>query len=364
MGERVVIGMSGGVDSSLSALLLQEQGHEVVGVTLKLWPCGVGQGDDPEDACCSPTDARAVAVGHGMRHYVVDFEEHFRRGVLDEFISAYAGGETPNPCIRCNETVKFGDLWQWSRELGASALATGHYARIETISGRRCPAVPRDANKDQTYFLFGLSQEQLAVARFPLGGLTKDEVRAEAARRGLVNAERADSQDLCFVGPGGLAEFLRAEAPDAFVPGEIRLSDGRVLGEHQGLPAFTVGQRKGIGVAWTEPLYVIGSDSPDNALILGTRDELTISEAWLRDGIWHLHEQLPALGLECLVRHRHRATPVPAVLTPVELADGRPGVHVRYSRPVQRPALGQACVAYDADLRLCLGGGWFTAGPR
>ena len=354
MTERVVVGMSGGVDSSLAALLLQEQGCEVLGVTMKLWPCGVGQGGDPEDACCSPTDARAVAVGHGMSHYMVDFEEQFRAGVVTNWVAGYARGETPNPCIACNETIKFGDLWRWAQGVGASAVGTGHYARIECLDGRYYPAVPSDGGKDQTYFLFSLDQAQLAAARFPLGGMTKDAVRAEAERRGLPNARRADSQDLCFVGEGSVEDFLRTEQPEAFVPGAIMLGDGTVLGEHRGLPAYTVGQRKGLGVAWTEALYVLELNTERNAVIVGPRDALLVEQACLRDVRWHAGD-VPRDGVSCLVRNRHRATPVPALLTPRD--DGR--VQVQYARAVARPSPGQACVAYDRDLRLCLGGGWF-----
>lgn len=357
---RVVVGMSGGVDSSLTAALLHEQGHEVVGVTMKLWPCGIGQGGDPEDACCSPTEARAVAARYGIAHYLVDFEQRFREQVLAGFIASYTAGETPNPCIGCNETIKFGDLDAWAARIGADAVGTGHYARIAELDGRLCPAVPADIVKDQTYFLFTLDQRQLAAARFPLGGLTKEQVRAEAARRELPNAQRDESMDLCFVGEDGVAGFLRREAPEAFAPGPIELEDGTVLGEHRGLPGLTIGQRKGLGVAWTEPLYVLRLEPARNAVVLGPRGSLLVGEAMIRDCRWHLIDALPGEGLRCAVRNRHRGPAVPATIVPCDLPGGGTGARVVYERPVERPAPGQAAVAYDRELRYCLGGGWFV----
>ncbi|MDA3963195.1 MAG: tRNA 2-thiouridine(34) synthase MnmA [Planctomycetota bacterium] len=359
--QRIVVGMSGGVDSSLTAVLLQEQGFEVVGVTMQLWPCGLGGGEDPEDACCSPTDARAVAGRFGIAHYMVDFQDRFRTQVVDDFLYAYTHGETPNPCIGCNQTVKFGDLATWARQLGATAVGTGHYARVAEVNGRLCPAVPSDTSKDQTYFLFSLAQDQLAAAQFPLGDYTKDAVRTLAAERGLPNARKEESMDLCFVGPDGVTGFLRQEAPQAFAPGPVELQDGTVIGEHRGLPGVTIGQRKGLGVAWREPLYVVHLDVARNAIVMGPRDALLIQETWLRDCLWHLHDELPVEGVRCLMRNRHRGPPVPATVLPAELPGGGFGARVVYEQPCSRPAPGQAGVAYDPELQLCLGGGWFVA---
>ncbi len=350
--------MSGGVDSSLSAALVREAGHEVIGITLKLWPCAEADGGfTREDACCSPTetiDARAVALRSGVPHYVVDHEAEFRRGVVEGFIAGYARGETPNPCVRCNETIKFGSLWEHAHRLGAERVATGHYARVTQAFDRQVLRCAVDRAKDQTYFLFSLTQEQLAHADFPVGHLTKEQVRDESRRRGLATADKAESQDICFIGAGGVGEFLRREIPDAFHPGDIRHVDGRVLGTHQGLGAYTIGQRKGLGVAWHEPLFVVRLDLAANTVWLGTRDALLISAIRLRECTWHLGP-LPAAGLACRVRLRHRMVPVPALIVPV--ADG---AEVRFAEPQTRPSAGQACVAYDDELELCLGGGWIA----
>lgn len=358
MTERIVVGMSGGVDSSLTAVLMQEQGYQVVGVTMKLWPCAEEDGGFVrEDACCSPTetiDARAVASTAGVPHYVLDMEEEFRRGVVDDFLASYERGETPNPCIRCNESIKFGDLWKYAHSIGAGRVATGHYARIVKKGERYCLGVPADTMKDQTYFLFSLTQEQMSKAHFPLGELTKNQVRAMSQERDIITADKQESQDICFIGDGGIDAFLRKEIPHAFRPGPIELVDGTVLGEHQGMGAYTVGQRRGLGVAWKEPLYVVDLNQERNAVILGTQDDLMVSDRKLRDCTWHLGA-LPASGLRCLVRNRYRARPVPATLYP--LPDN--AARVVYDEPQVKPSAGQACVAYDISEELCLGGGWF-----
>ncbi len=349
---RIVVGMSGGVDSSLSAHLLREQGHEVVGVTLKLWPCAeLDGGFTREDACCSPSetiDARAAAMAGGIRHYVVDLEREFAAAVVDRFVAGWAAGETPNPCVRCNESIKFGELWRHAQRLGAQRVATGHYARVERVFDRYAPAVSADADKDQTYFLFSLTQEQLAAAEFPVGGMDKAAVRAAAAARGLAAAHKRESQDICFVG-SSTAEFLHERIPGAFRPGPIELEDGQVLGEHRGLPRFTVGQRSGLGIAWREPLVVLRLDVARNALIVGPRARLLTGTLRLRECTWHV--QPPPFAVR--VRTRHRGTLVPAQIEPT---DG--GALVRFAEPQPRTAPGQACVAYDLPGRLCLGGGW------
>ena len=356
--SRIIVGMSGGVDSSLAACLLEEEGHEVVGVTLKLWPCAEDDGGfTREDACCSPTetiDARAVAQLQGIKHYVFDSEDAFRQGVVDDFLASYARGETPNPCVRCNETIKFGDLWTQADSLGADAVGTGHYARVVEKDGRLVLGVSADRMKDQTYFLFSLTQDQLARARFPLGHLTKDQVRSMAAERLLPTAAKKESQDICFIGEGGTEGFLRQEMPEAFKPGPIVHIDGTVLGEHQGLSAFTIGQRKGLGVAWTEPLFVIRLDMATNTVIMGERPHLDVAGAQLRECTWHLGP-LPEEGLKCLVRNRYRMRPIAATIYPT--ADR--GAKVIFDEPCMAPSPGQACVAYSLDEELCLGGGWF-----
>lgn len=354
---RIVVGMSGGVDSSLAAVLLAEQGHEVVGVTLKLWPCAeVDGGFTRADACCSPSetrDARAVAVAAGVRHFVIDAEDEFRRGVVADFIAGYAAGLTPSPCVRCNEKIKFGTLWEHARALGAEAVATGHYAQVENRDGRLYPRRSLDRAKDQTYFLFSLSQDQLAAARFPVGALTKEAVREHARARHLATADKHESQDLCFLGPGGVGAFLRRERPDAFRPGPIRDRSGRELGRHDGLAAFTLGQRKGLGIAGShEPLFVVALDPVENAVVLGPRHDLDTREIRLHGCTWH-GGPLPAAGVRVLARPRYRSAGLAATVLP----DGE-GAIVRLDVLAMRPAPGQACVCYDPSDELCLGGGW------
>lgn len=364
---RVVCGMSGGVDSSLTAALLAEQGHEVVGVTMKLWPCADQDGGfTREDACCSPTetiDARAVAQRVGVRHYVVDLEQRFRQTVVDGFVDAYARGETPNPCVRCNESIKFGELWDHARALGADYVATGHYARVADAFDRKVLRVSADRAKDQTYFLFSLTQEQLAHALFPVGDLTKTEVRDAARARQLITADKHESQDICFIGAGGVGGFLRAEAPESFSAGPIVHEDGTPLGRHAGLAGITIGQRKGLGVAWHEPLHVVRIDAAANTVVLGPRSSLLVDELPLRDCTWHLGD-LPAGGLVCHVRTRYRAKPVAATIVARGGVgrEGKPNAVVRFAEPQPRAAAGQACVAYDERDDLCLGGGWIDQG--
>lgn len=353
---RIVVGMSGGVDSSLAAVLLAEQGHEVVGVTLRLLPCDTGGDGLRRGACCTPEDARdarTVAAQAGMRHVVIDTTAEFRREIIDGFVADYAAGLTPSPCVRCNERIKFGTLLRHARTLGAEALATGHFARIASVGGRLLPRRSADRAKDQTYFLFALTQEQLAAARFPVGDLTKEEVRERARARALPTAGKHDSQDLCFLGPDGIGGFLRRERPGLFRPGPIRLRDGREVGQHQGLAAFTIGQRKGLGVAGAgEPLFVVALDAAANAVVLGPRRELETTGIRIRDCTWHAGPPPPA-GLRVLVRPRYRSPGLPATVLP----DGD-GAVVRLDAPCLRPAPGQACVCYDPADELCLGGGW------
>lgn len=353
---RIVVGMSGGVDSSLAASLLAEQGHEVIGVTLKLWPCAEADGGFTRpDACCSPSetrDARAVAVGRGIAHYVIDAEDEFRRGVVEDFLDGYAAGRTPSPCVRCNEAVKFGSLWEHARALGAERIGTGHYARVERVGDRHVLRRAADAAKDQTYFLCTLTQEQLAVAEFPVGGLDKPAVRAAARQRALPTADKRESMDLCFLGADGIGGLLRRERPDAFRPGPIVDEAGRVLGEHRGLGLHTIGQRKGLGVAGAgEPLFVLRLDAGANALVVGPRARLLVRAFRIERCAWHLGA--PGFdGLRCAVRPRHRSPPLPATVH----ADGR----VELDEPAPRPAPGQVCAIYDpADAR-CLGGGWIV----
>ena len=355
---RVVVAMSGGVDSSVVAGLMAEQGYDVVGVTLQLYDHGAAI--HRKGACCAGQDihdARRVAERLGIPHYVLDYEERFKAAVIDRFAQSYADGETPIPCIDCNRHVKFTDLLATARDLGADALATGHYVASRALpSGRRGLYQPVDADRDQSYFLFATTADQLDLLRFPLGGMTKPETREHARRFGLAIADKADSQDICFVPTGRYTSIVEKLKPEAAEAGEIVHVDGRVLGRHDGVMRFTVGQRRGIGIAAAEPLYVVGLDAARRQVIVGPREALATHRIGLRDFNW-LGDALPAEGdtLACHARVRSTRPPRPALLRMVdgapeiELLDGEDGV-----------APGQACVLYDgpAGAARVLGGGF------
>lgn len=342
---RVVVAMSGGVDSSVVAGLMAEQGYDVVGVTLQLYDHGAAI--HRKGACCAGQDihdARRVAERLGIPHYVLDYEERFRKAVIDRFAQSYADGETPIPCIDCNRHVKFTDLLDTARDLGADVLATGHYVSSRPApSGRRGMYQPIDADRDQSYFLFATTPDQLDLLRFPLGGLTKPETREHARRFGLSVADKADSQDICFVPTGRYTAIVEKLKPEAAEAGEIVHVDGRVLGRHEGVMRFTVGQRRGIGIAAHEPLYVVGLDAGRRQVIVGPREALATHTIALRDFNW-IGDALPRDGeaLACFAKVRSTRPARPAVLrmvagaVEIELLDGEEGV-----------APGQACVLYD-----------------
>lgn len=353
-GARVVVAMSGGVDSSVAAALVQHAGYEAVGVTLQLYDHGAATGRP--GACCAGRDihdARRVAAHLGIPHYVLDFEERFRREVVEDFAATYAAGRTPVPCIRCNERIKFRDLLQVARALGAAALVTGHYVR--RIEGPEGPELHRGADpaKDQSWFLFATTREQLAFCHFPLGGLRKAETRAVAAALGLPVAAKAESQDICFVPDGDHVRVVRSLRPDAERPGEIVHVDGRVLGRHPGILHYTVGQRRGLGVATGERLYVVAVDGRRHRIVVGPRRATLVRAARLCGVNW-LAPAPPAPDQVFAVKHRHNQPAVPARVE----ADGA-GVRVAFVEPESGVAPGQACVVYDGTR--VLGGGWIEA---
>jgi tRNA-specific 2-thiouridylase len=387
---RVVAAMSGGVDSSVVAAMLAREGYDVVGVTLQLYDHGAAA--NKPGACCAGQDihdARRVADAIGFPHYVLDYESRFRQAVMEDFADTYLAGATPIPCVRCNQTVKFKDLKRVAEDLGADCLATGHYVRrVEGADGAELHRAA-DASRDQTYFLFATTRDQLEFLRFPLGEKPKSEVRALAAELGLRVAEKPDSQDICFVPSGKYQSVVEKLRPGAVEAGEIVHVDGRVMGRHDGVINFTVGQRRGLGVAAGEPLFVVKLEAANKRVVVGPRAALGVTRIALKDVNWigeriEREEELDGRGI--LVRVRSTRPPVPAKLRfapppergrlgggqcadqdPLPIASQSPspfqgeGWFLHLQTPEEGVAPGQAAVFYDPSSTRVLGGGWIRA---
>ncbi|HEX8183155.1 MAG TPA: tRNA 2-thiouridine(34) synthase MnmA [Blastocatellia bacterium] len=364
----VAVAMSGGVDSSVAAAILKDQGQRLVGFTMQLWNQRRRSGPDGEpqpSRCCSLDDvydARRVAEGLDFPFYVLNLEEEFERAVVRPFVEDYLAGRTPIPCVSCNTKLKFARLVTVARGVGAEKVATGHYARAEydERAARYILRKGRDISKDQSYFLFEMTQKQLARAIFPLGEMTKAEVREIARSLGLETAEKAESQEICFVPDGNYSRFVEDYAREemgklddegALAPGEITSSDGSVIGEHAGLHRYTIGQRRGIGIASPDPLYVVKIDVPRNQLVVGKRSEL-YSKSFVATGVNWLSIAPPADSVRANVRIRYRAQEAPATITPIETNQ----VRVEFDEPQAAVTPGQAAVFYDKDM--VAGGGW------
>ena len=350
------VAMSGGVDSSVAAALLAAEGHEVVGLTMNLWPDWLPEPDDAFKACCGVSaiaDARAVARSLGIRHYVLNMREEFEQAVIGYFVDEYARGRTPNPCIACNQSIKFSLLLDKMTALGLDGIATGHYARVadDPGAGRRLLLRGRDPAKDQSYVLFSLTQDQLHHTLFPLGDLRKEEVRKKALQQGLRVHDKPESQEVCFIQESSYHSFLSERLKESIEHGPILDKDGKVLGKHKGIPFYTIGQRRGLCLAKGKPLYVIGIDRGKNAIIVGGENEV-YSDTFKVDSVhWIIpHPMISSMNAQVKIRYNHPASE--AILSPKREDE----MEVRFKSPQKAIAPGQAAVFYDGET--VMGGGW------
>ncbi|MDE2859223.1 MAG: tRNA 2-thiouridine(34) synthase MnmA [Chloroflexota bacterium] len=353
IASRVVVAMSGGVDSSVAAALLVERGYDVLGMMMRLWT-DEAMGGPAHNRCCTPeqmSDARRIADRLGIPFYVLDSKDVFRNKVVQYFIDRHRDGFTPNPCLQCNRHIRFDWLLKNALALDADYLATGHYARIDQDrSGKYRLRSGVDIAKDQSYVLSVMGQSQLARTMFPVGEFSKEEVRALAKKFGLNVEGKKDSQDLCFLGGKDYRDFLRLHAPDLMQPGPIVRKNGELLGEHQGLSNYTIGQRRGLGLSYAEPLYVLEMNPADNSLVVGTGKELG-RDNLLADSLNWVSGEAPALPMRAGVKIRYKARAQPALVEP----RGEDQIYLRFDLPQRDITPGQAAVIYDGDI--CLGGG-------
>lgn len=357
IAPKALIGMSGGVDSSVAVYLMQQAGYDCMGATMHLFQ-NEEVGVPREKSCCSlddVEDAKSVAHRLGIPHYVFNFTEDFRTQVIDRFVSAYERGDTPNPCIDCNRYLKFERFYRRARELGCDCVVTGHYARIEEENGRFLLKKAADTSKDQSYVLYSMTQEQLAHTRFPLGGYTKAEIRRLAEEQGFLNAHKHDSQDICFVPDGDYARTIEAYTGRTYPPGNFVDREGNVLGTHKGMIRYTIGQRKGLGLALNEPMYVCEKRMADNAVVLGRNSDLFTTTLDAEDVNWILWDTPPA-EFRCKARVRYQQKEQWATVTPTS----EKTFHLVFDEPQRAITGGQAVVLYHGDT--VVGGGTITGG--